>query len=307
MNRIKFKNKNLKLRRNRAMKDSIYKKVFKLYEISQEKVYDEGKRKKQKLTKEKVRKYINRKLSKEYDGKDWNELTDLEQEKFLYIDIKEAVLTRYVDDHKRDRIKNKIEKQIEKNFIDARIELQKHNDKVSIMFKYFYPNTDDEQEREKAYTDFCNALEKYFPQFLAPTYDTWVSDNEKMLQEGRNTYRIYDYYMGGGLDLAENNHAKNFYHALQTDVDHIIIKTILEILKDKLKIKIDISKIEKCLSITQSMQDLNLEDCDEFSMEIDENSSIELERQKAIINQNLEYQRCKTALEKLDFIKNDVN
>lgn len=281
------------------MSTSVHKEVFKLYEIAQEKAYTTEARKKVKYKKEKVRKTVNRALNDAFNGKEWNELTDLEQKRFLCIIIKEKILKLYVDKSKHNRIRQKIDAYADKAFIEAATVLHRYNKQASTLNEYFYSETYNEDEKKKAYNEFCYELQKYNAKIPVPSYDEWVHDNEKALNDLSRPLTIYnyarDYYNDSYHDTDEN---EQDYFASQQEIDHIIIKTLLK----ELSIKIDVKKIKKCLEAVHAMQCRNLGENDELLLEYDDTLSIDRETQQNMIDENIEYQICQTTLDKLDFV-----
>lgn len=320
---------------------SVHQEIFDLYEIFKgRKAYTQQERTALYREKEKVRKTINRLLKKAFKEKEWDELTELDRKRFLCITVRETILKNYViGESKQARIKRKIDQYASHAFIEAQETLLEYNERAAITRKYFYPETTDESLKKRAYNDFRHALEKYYSYFPVPSYEEWVSSNDNAIKRGMPSLRIYDYIMSNDYpyklekkteEEAEKNEEKPIEekpieefikkfveesvkklieipteepYVPQQTIDHYILATLLKALKESHGIEIDVDKIKKCLVAKQAMQERNPRKIDELLLKHDPSLSIDRETQQQMIDQNIEYQMCLTALEKLDFIK----
>lgn len=260
-----------------AKRKELYEKAFKIYELN-------NKTDNQEHT---IRNYIKKKLKKVYN-KEWDKLTQLEQERFLYVIIRQDMLDRYVPEGNHKKINKKIDKYlsdsllIEKKLIE---EFNQTND--DIRTNYDLSNQTDEAKKER-YNHFCNSLNKKSPNTTPPSFNEWC----------KNPISAYSYL---NSMYSEERTSQSSYNVSESEVDHVIIKTLVKALRDKQNIDIDVDLIKECLQYKNDF--CTFDPFDPIQTEVDPNINMPKDKQETIINENLEYFRHMRILEALDFIK----
>lgn len=264
--------------------------LFDLYEFTLE----------SKETKEKLRKIINRSLEKEYRNCNnasecykcpqkkvckarptWNQLSALEQRRFAYITIKDT-LFKYVSSYKKNKINDKIQKEVRRTFFEIDKELDRQNKKnATTVSPYFSDNATDIEKRQ-AYKQFCEDYKILERGKEPPKYENWIEQNKS------HHLRPYDYIMD--VDQIDEEYIP---------INDTIINTIVKILKNEFNIEIDLKRITDCLTFLH-----NYELGDEFGellVEYDESLPLSKDEQERIISINRQYIQYKKMLEELNF------
>ena len=128
-----------------------------------------------------------------------------------------------------------------------------------------------------------------------------MQENERALQRTRKSLRIYDYEKSYEFDhLPDETEGESYVS--QQEIDHVILETVLKLLKDKFGFEIDVERIRKCLTIIQEAEMPDQEVIDERLTRYDDTLPIDRDKQQQIIAGNIEYMQCKIARENLDFI-----
>lgn len=227
-------------KKNEALLD--YEGIFSVYEIK----WGYNKQKK----KNAAEKYLKRALDKCYPGRKWNELSEAERERFIYVHITEYMIEKCVPPNNQKRIREKIEAHVSGVYLNAAngIYIEK-----SLRSRYFYDKptfdaiADDNEKakaKEKAYKQFTEAMQKVSTDTPVPSLEEWAADNEEAPKN------INDYELRHILshEAIEPEPVKTESKASQADIDHVLLMTIVKILKEQKIADIDVGKIEKCLT-----------------------------------------------------------
>lgn len=234
-------------KKNEAQLD--YKRIFSVYEIKWG--YNKDKEK------DTAQKYLKRTLEKQFPGRKWNELSELEKELFIYFYITDYMIKKCVPANKQERIKEKIEAHVSGVYLNAANAIYREK---TLRSRYFYdkPAFDaiaDDNEKAKAkkdaYKQFTKALQKVSPDTPVPSLEEWATDNEEAPKN------IKDYELRHILshEAVEPEPIKTEPKASQADIDHVLLMTIVKILREQKIADIDVEKIEKCLTFINAFHE----------------------------------------------------
>lgn len=240
---------------------------------------------------EKIRAYINLKLKKTYPNRKWQELTKIEQDTFIYVTIRKDMLDRYIDLSKHDKITKELDAYVESTLLKEQALIRSHNINVENAFKRYNLNSMTENEKKKEYQEFYNNFRQINKAIPIPSYDEWLSDNQKY------PMRIYDYIMDESNEFMKEN--ADVYYASDSEIDHIILLTLLDEFKKRFNIQIDIKEIENCLNTVKNYE---YPEWDGITTEVDSSLPISTAEQEEIIRRNHEFARCELKLKNHDFI-----
>lgn len=221
-----------------------YQKIYQAYGLKDE----------DKKFKENVHDYINRMYEKsKYKDKTWQQLSPDEQEYFIYYEIFDKMLNVYVLDSKgKSSLKKKRKRSREIMFAIEMHQILSHNK----AFEHLYDTRQDYEARvtkenlsqeeisRRAYNSFRRSLSEFATfqkiELCPPSEEEWLK-----LENG---YRIYDIYMDY-LDSSRIHYSTDKIDVPQTEIDHVILQTIVKALKDVCAIEIDVTAIKECLSL----------------------------------------------------------
>lgn len=224
-----------------------YKSIYKAYGLKYE----------DKAFKENVHDCINRVYEKsEYKDKTWQQLSPDEQNSFIYIDIYERMLKNYFPNPEdAQTLEKQIELDYKKQYLAEMNEILSHNRAI----KHLYDTRQDYEARvaevnmpqnvisHKAYNSFRRSLSEFATfqkiELCPPSEEEWLK-----LENG---YRIYDLYMDY-LDSSRIHYSTDTIDVTQTEIDHVILLTIMKIIKEKWKKEIDVASIKECLSLVSN-------------------------------------------------------
>lgn len=274
-----------------AKKETMYDIIFGVYEL----------KKGSKGDKEKYRKFITRRFEKKFPNKSWDNISQLEKDIFAYVDVKEDILERYVDESKKKRIIKRIDEKL-KTILNERM-LAEHNKKVFNEYRtdYYKPEASETPKR-KAYDEFCKDLLDINSHVPIPGYDEWVRRNEKATKENGTPLRIYDFIM----DFYANVDSQN--EVTQAEVDHVVIEILRKVIEEKWGIEINVPKIRECLSFIKNNEYDEFEEIPiEYDASLETEKNISREEWQKYIASNAQYYKYMTMLRKLDFYSKKDN
>lgn len=203
---------------------------------------------------ENVHDCINRVYEKsEYKDKTWEQLSPDEQDFFIYIDIYERMLKNYFSNPEdAQTLEKQRELDYKKQYLAEMNEILSHNRAI----KHLYDTRQDYEARvaevnmpqnvisHKAYNSFRRSLSEFATfqkiELCPPSEEEWLK-----LENG---YRIYDIYMDY-LDSSRIHYSTDKIDVPQTEINHVILQTIVKALKDVCAIEIDVTAIKECLSL----------------------------------------------------------
>lgn len=234
-------------KKNAALMD--YNGIFSVYEIK----WDYGDSKKRDTTK----KYLKRALEKCYPGRKWDELSEPEKELFIYVHIAKYMIDECVPSHKENRIREKIKAHVSGVWLNAANDIYR---KKSLRSRYFYDKpafdamADDNKKakaKKDAYKQFTEAMREFSPDTPVPSLEEWAADNEEAPKN------INDYELRHILshEAVEPTPVKTESKASQADIDHVLLMTIVKILREQKIAYIDVEKIERCLTFINTFHE----------------------------------------------------
>ncbi len=234
-------------KKNEAQLD--YERIFSVYEIKWG--YNDQKKR------DATEKYLKRALEKSFPGRKWGGLSEAEKELFIYIHIKKYMIEKCVLAGKQERISEKIKAHVSDVWLNAAnaIYIEK-----TLRSRYFYDKpafdamADDNEKakaKEKAYKQFKEAMRAFSPDTPVPSLEEWAADNE------RTPKNIKDYELRHILshEAVEPEPVKTESKASQADIDHVLLMTIVKILREQKIADIDVGKIEKCLTFINAFHE----------------------------------------------------
>lgn len=213
----------------------------------------------------------------------WDEMSPTEQDFFVYVTIRERVL-KYVEKAFGKKMRTQIEKQT-KGKCDESISIAQEmesmiEENIPFMFRRFDSSTMTDKEARAAYKEFYAALQTRNKRCPIPDYGTWKKDNHD------NPRRPYDYIRE--FEECNPNEADDDM-PLESEVDHVILHTILKYLSDYDNLQIDIEEIRKCLTIEKRYSIEDFTDMDKNDPKL------------------CQYLNAKTKLKNYDFIIDNTN
>lgn len=232
-----------------------YEKIFEPYELDNKHVKSSD------GIKTAAKKQIRRKFHRIY-GEDalWIELTDMQQQRFIYVTMKDYLL-KVVDNinvrnnAKAKRIKKKIDK--ESRHILQMIDVQEQRNNISNKYYYrkgFYETIENSEEQMKVKKEDYKEFEKAFKQVLSPlnppTFEEWDRQNQQELR------CLNDYALQSVLDNKCNEQSDSDGYVDTTmpqaeldkrvneETDHIVLQCLVKILEELGVVKINIDEIK---------------------------------------------------------------
>lgn len=240
--------------------------------------------------KEKVRKFIKRQLNKIYPDKTWNDLSKIEQDTFIFINIRQKMLDTYVDGSVRQKVCTRIDKYMQDQFktLYADKEIKKHNDIINAIYENYYDVNDSESAKREKYHLLCTTIKKRNAKVPLPSYEDWC-----LLP-----LRPYDYIKTfEETPLSDDEYT---WPATESQIDHVLLHTLLKGYTELTQNTIDINRIKECLTHLNSVP-FDVDD-NELLDKYDPNINLSREEQEKIIQANRKYYTYKKMLDDLDFI-----
>lgn len=262
-----------------AKKETVYDIVFSIYELGYALEKD----------KNKIRKYLKRHLKKEYgENCDWNKLSAIQRDIFVYITIRQDMLSNYVGSSKCKRINSKIDNILKESFLDSAKDVKQHNSLTEPLFKNYFDESD--SDKKEKYKILKNAIQKFNPNVPVPTFEEWLSC----------PLRPYDYI---GTFENEPPELDNDYEYIpsQSEIDHVVLQVLIKIVKEKLDIDINTKLIEECLTFLGNSE---VERYETLPDEYDPQIPLSKEKQEKIIKLYRQYYTYKKMLDNLSFTHN---
>lgn len=155
------------------------------------------------------------------------DLKQTEQDYFICIVIKKKLIEAFPYQLSEDKIQKKLDERLKESLVYGEQYLKERNSVIENVKKRDYVvEKATERQKEQAYQEFCDTW-KYFFHTQPPAYKSFLR---------HPNLSVYDYMKSKefGLDVSDR-------------VNEVIIKIILEVLKKKLGLEIDVSAIEDCI------------------------------------------------------------
>ena len=230
-----------------------------------------------------IRVQIMRQLKKLYKTKDWNELSEYEKSSFKLIHMHKYLI-------KYSRNPKNVEAKIQKEHQESLIQLQslhEHNNRIDKLYKEYFDPSMSEEEQINAYKEFCADLKEGFPGVLPPSFAVWIN----------NPLRIFDYISDPYSEI--DSAAVELASIPQEKVDHEVLECILQIIKEKWNVEIDITAIRQCLLAVKDIDHINT---DKLPDDINYNPDSPVEEPQKINQNTLALIDAANKLKNHDFI-----
>lgn len=224
-----------------AKKATIHTDIFITYELTQL----------SKSEKETIRHHIRKIMPKEFKEKKWEDISQMDRDIFIYITAQDYLM-RYVPAYRQASILRKITRKVSDSLLNVKKDMLEHNQNISLE-PYFVEGDSISQMRE-AYKRYKKDYHKYYAKEPDETFEKWSNTYVGILGSQKASIRPYDLYMAADTMSIEKtgseNHiddpARNAY--LTSAIPYYTIQTICLVLRKKFGIKIDVDKIDECVS-----------------------------------------------------------
>lgn len=239
-----------------------------------------------------LRKYLNRQFKQEYPEKQWDELTDVEKDVFLYVTIQDKMLNNYTvkNGAKPDpQLSRKIKKAAREKLLltnqayeDIKSQEEEQEDKRFKTYgeaEYFSDLKKYRLKLEKAYEEFKeNWKEVINDEYPVPEFNKWFQDSANYIQrtkegntELRNvnqlpsgpyflpqelrSLRIHDYVMKLKAEQEEQERSSRFDSSGEA-INYIlfVLRILSNIVEDVCNIEIDYDKINEIFHFASSLE-----------------------------------------------------
>lgn len=248
--------------------------------------------------KESMKRQIRRKLSEVHGEKSWEELSQIEKNFFLYLDMQNYLLELLPKGAIRDRIANKIKRKLQP--IKVEQIMRDHNDAVSLT-PYFVEG-DSEVKKKEAFERYKLDYYSYNKKDPDETYEEWSQSP---------SIRPYDLYQQAVLkSFEEAEQENNIDYPVRDDafttseITRYTINIICDVLQKKLGITIDTESLKDCVTFVHEYE-LGHDSSTSLQLEYDPDSSVGKIEQEKTINADRKYATCRYRLDHLDFWKDE--
>lgn len=239
------------------MSKAIYKEIFDFYTLNTVPGI-----KRNEKAKRAIRKAITECYKKQYQTKDWSELTEVEKADFKLITIKEYIFNKILHPNRNEQklkptpeaknIVDKLNAKINNELITMHKPLkfiEEHNKSIKVLYKNFYNESATAEENHNAYLDLCNYLNIHFPHITPPSFKEW-------LKSPQTIHSMYEEAISDEL----RNYRDNPDDIIKYSPSKIeILEEVILCLLKELDINIDMKGIEHCLSVASYMDTFNSE------------------------------------------------
>lgn len=260
-----------------------YDTIFDIYELKNK---DKGNR-------DRIRQNIRRKwktylkeLGKE--NANWDDLEKKEQDEFIYYEISDIMKAEHIEESVLKRIDSKIEKAMADSLLEAERLIEAENERVINIWKRYWKEGDPLWKIKNGYEQFCKDMTDYNNRIPLPTFEEFK----------REPLRIYDYVQDA---IHSTRDEKNSVDHVR--VNDVLIRIILQVLEEKLNLKIDRARIEEALlyikTFDSKIADEEQLQFEEFYPEYSEDFDITKEEFETEVKRLGEYFKYKRMLQDL--------
>ncbi|MFR7475489.1 hypothetical protein [Frisingicoccus sp.] len=259
-----------------------YDTIFDIYELKN----------KNKEDRDRIRQNIRRKW-KSYlkelgkGNTDWNGLEKTEQDRFIYYEIRDILIREHTENNTKKRIDSKIQKAMSDSLLEAERLIEAENDRVINVWKRYWKEGDPLWKIKRGYEQFCKDMTDYNNRIPLPTFEEFQIA----------PLRIYDYVQ----DLIHSSDDGKYVDISM--VNDVLIRIILQVLEEKLNLKIDRALVQKALRYTQSFNskiaDVEQLQFEEFYPEYSEDFEMTKEEFESEVKKLGEYYKYKRMLQNL--------
>ena len=259
---------------------SVYDDIFDAYEMKKYYSQDE-----KNTIRHYVRRYIKNYKSESIANKPWEKVPQMEKDFLIYIELQDYLKGK-LHENQKSAVERKIAKKAHK--LLTNIHIEENNQAVSK--EPYIRKTDSEEEQRKGYDRYKKDCEKYLKMEPKETFEEFIQGP---------VIRPYDIFMSAQEEsrpVSVVDEAKNRF--LTEELQWYITQTICQILKEKLKVTIDIKKIKECL---EYLYDHNYDFSEPIPTEIDPQSPFSEEEQLKLINDIKKISLYQNELDTLNF------
>lgn len=250
----------------------------------------------------KIRKMVNRKMHDKYGTGNWNDLSKLQKEELIFIELKDYLLAQIEDENKRKKVESENNGYNQKVLIELSKFIKKNDENIDLVWKKFenlYGK--DEKTKNESYKDYVNTLKEYNSDIVPIEKEEWIKLNSN---EDGFQFRIYDQIMSETLEIQQETlDAENYSNDNENNklsYYDIAIQTIVKVLKQNNIADIDLESIRETINILNNCS--STEDDFVFTNRA-KYSDLSEEEQKNYEEYSAEYTFYKNKLDNLDFIK----
>lgn len=250
----------------------------------------------------KIRKKVNRKMHDKYGTGNWNDLSKLQKEELIFIELKDYLLAQIEDENKRKKVESENNGYNQKVLIELSKFIKKNDENIDLVWKKFenlYGK--DEKTKNESYKDYVNTLKEYNSDIVPIEKEEWIKLNSN---DDGFRFRIYDQIMSETLEIQQETlDAENYSNDNENNklsYYDIAIQTIVKVLKQNNIADIDLESIRETINILNNCS--STEDDFVFTNRA-KYSDLSEEEQKNYEEYSAEYTFYKNKLDNLDFIK----
>lgn len=250
----------------------------------------------------KISKKVNRKMHDKYGTGNWNDLSKLQKEELIFIELKDYLLAQIKDENKRKKVESENNGYNQKVLIELTKFIRKNEENIDLVWKKFenlYGK--DEKTKNESYKDYINTLKEYNPDIVPIEKEEWIKLNSN---EDGFQFRIYDQIMSETLEIQQETlDAENYSNDNENNklsYYDIAIQTIVKVLKQNNIADIDLESIRETINILNNCS--STEDDFVFTNRA-KYSDLSEEEQKNYEEYSAKYTFYKSKLDNLDFIK----
>ena len=207
------------IQKNKMQRNIPYDDIYQLYLLK-----DKNKKIIPSLNLHNIRQRLITLYDEDYHGRNWNDLSPLEKDMFKYIKIRNYLKKQHTDPAMQNQVDAIIDRQLSTTLLKADETIKDRNDAVRNSFKNYKHHTNAYEAKWEQYEKVCKYIREYNPLVPIPSYDEWYPVQ----------LRAYDYI-------------KSFENST-VDITPIILRIILQVLEEKLGLKINYYTILNTLS-----------------------------------------------------------
>lgn len=196
--------------------------------------------------KETIRHHIRQIMPREFKGKKWEEIPQVDKDMFIYIDARDYLM-EYVPEHYKKSVSKSITLKIKDSLLDAKKSILEHNESVS-MEPYFLEG-DSEGKKKEAFERYKRDYLKHFGKETDIKYEEWSNCYPKMYAGKKASMSPFDLaYSANEMSDDEIEYLVNpeRIDSINNMVNDTVLMTICQILEKKFSIIIDMKKIREC-------------------------------------------------------------
>ena len=196
--------------------------------------------------KETIRHHIRKIMPKEFKGKKWEDIPQIDKDMFIYIDARDYLM-EFVPEYCKKSVSKSITLKIKDSFLDVKKSILEHNETVS-MEPYFLEG-DSEEKKKEAFERYKRDYLIHFGKEADMKYEDWSNCYPQIYESKKASMSPFDLAYDANeisddeIEYLVNPERIDFINNMVNDT---ILMTICQILEKKLNIIIDVKKIREC-------------------------------------------------------------